>query len=92
MALQAVLTQASFVEIFMARHTSLRDTEEGLAQVLHLDTGAVDGGNAIWNVALVAGQSRVFAFQQVTRFPVIEFVGIPLDQGEVHAVVVRVAA
>lgn len=92
MALQAVLAQASLVEILMASDASLRDPQEGLAEILALDAGALAGGNAIRKVALVAGQSRVLAFQHVTGFAVIEFVGIPLDQRKIRPVVVRVAA
>jgi len=91
-ALQAVLAQASFVEIFMAGYASLRDPQEGLPKVFALDAGALVGGNALREVALVAGQSRVLAFQHVTGFAVIEFVGIPLDQLKIRSVVVRVTA
>ena len=94
MALQTILTESAFVEIFVTSYASLRDPEEGLAQILHLDAGALGCGNLFREVALVARQSGVFAFQQVACFLVIELVRarIPLDQREIRAVVIGVAS
>lgn len=43
-------------------------------------------------MALIAGEAGVFALEQVAGFLVIEFIGIPFNEREVHAVVVGVAA
>ena len=45
-----------------------------------------------WIVALVAGKSGVFSLKQVSGFLVVEGLDVPLDQGEVFAVVLGVAA
>jgi len=54
-ALHAILTKPAFVEILVASHASLRDPQERLAQVLHLDLGALGSRNLVGGVALVAG-------------------------------------
>ena len=41
MALEAILAESSFVEVFVARSTSLRDPQESLAEILHLDVGTL---------------------------------------------------
>lgn len=43
-------------------------------------------------MALVTGQPCMLAFEGVSRFFMIEALEIPLDQGEVFAVVLGVAA
>ncbi len=50
------------------------------------------GGDAGRIVAFIAGQAGVLAFQQVSRFFVIEGFDVPLDQREILAVVLGVAA
>ena len=89
-ALQAVLSQPAIMEIFVASHAGLRDAEEGFAQILHLDRGALGSRNFFGEVALVASQARVLALEQVSGFLVVELVWIPLDQGEIHSIVVGV--
>jgi len=91
-ALQAILSETSFVKVFVAGHACLRNPQEGLAQILLLYVRALGGGDFIGQVALIAGQAGMFAFQQVSGFFVIELVRIPLDQRKIFAVVIRVAA
>lgn len=91
-ALDAILTKTSLMEILVASHASLRDPKERLAQVLHLDLGALGGWDFVGSVALVACQTGVLAFEKVAGFLVVELVRIPLDKGEVDAVVIGVAA
>ena len=91
MTLQAVLAQAAFVFVFMASYARGRDSEESPIQVLGLDALTFAGGNMFGRMAPVAGQPRVLAFERVTGLAVVKSFDIPLDQGEVHAVVVGVA-
>lgn len=91
-ALQAILSETSFVKVFVAGHACLRYPQEGLAEILLLYVRALGGGDFVGYVALIAGQAGMFAFQQVSGFFVIEFVRIPLDQRKIFAVVIRVAA
>lgn len=91
-ALQAILSETSIVKIFVTGHACLRNPQEGLAQILLLYVRALGGGDFIGQVALIAGQAGMFAFQQVSGFFVIELVRIPLDQRKIFAVVIRVAA
>jgi len=44
------------------------------------------------HVALVARQSRVFAFENVSRFLVVKGLGVPFDEREIHPIVLGVAA
>ena len=90
-ALLAIRTQAAFVLIFMAGNAAGRQTEVGSARVLDFDGRAFLGRDVGRIVALVTGQARVLAFQQVSRFLVIERLDVPLDQREVFPVVLRVA-
>src|SRR5215469_8504419 len=64
-ALNAIRAEAAFVKVLMARGAGLRDPEKGLAEILHLDSGALGRGNLVGRVALVAGQAGVLAFQRV---------------------------
>ena len=91
-ALQAILTKTAFVEVLVASHASLRDPEERLAQVLHLDLGALGGRDFVGGVALVACQTGVLAFKQIPGLLVVELILIPLDESEIYSVVIGVAA
>jgi hypothetical protein len=91
-ALQAILSETSFVKVFVAGHACLRNPQEGLAEILLLYVRALGGGDFIGQVAFIAGQAGMFAFQQISGFFVIELVRIPLYQRKIFAVVIRVAA
>ena len=91
-ALDAIWAEPAFVEIFVTGGAGLRDPKERLAEILHLDRGALGGGNFVGRVALIAGQAGVFALEQVARFFVSEFIGIPFNKREVHPVVIGVTA
>ena len=45
MALEAILAESSFMEVFVTRSTGLRDPQEGLAEILHLDVRTLGGRN-----------------------------------------------
>jgi hypothetical protein len=92
MALQTIRAQAAFVLIFVAGGASGRQTEISSAQVFDFDGLAFLGRNAGRIVAFVTGQASMLAFEEVSRFLVIESFDIPLDQREIFPVVLRVAA
>jgi hypothetical protein len=92
MALQAICAQATFMLILVACGASGRHPEIGSAQVFDFDGPAFLGRYVGRIVAFVAGQAGMLAFEEVSRFLVIEGFDIPLDQREVFPVVLRVAA
>ena len=91
-ALNAIWAETAFVTVLVARGAGLRDPEEGLAEILHLDGGALSSGNLVGRVALVAGKPGVLAFQQIAGLFVIELIRVPLNKRKVHSVVIGVAA
>ena len=91
-ALQAILPEPPLVKVFVAGYARLRNPQEGLAEVLHFYIGALGGRDSIGKVALVAGQTGMFAFQQISGFLVVKLVRIPLDQREIRPIVIGVAA
>ena len=86
----AIGTQAALVEIFMAGNASGRQAKEGTVQVLFLDRLPVFGRDTRGIVTLVAFESRMLAFENIAGFFVVKGLCIPLDQGEIYAVVVGV--
>ena len=72
MALQAIVSELAFVDIFMARHAVLRQSEKGLRKVFHLDERAFLGNHVCRQVALLASKARMLPFQDVARQPVIK--------------------
>jgi hypothetical protein len=80
------------VKVFVAGYARLRNPQESFAEILLLYVRALGGGDLFGQVAFIAGQAGMFAFQQVPGLFVIEFVRIPLDQRKIYAVVIRVAA
>src|SRR2546429_463430 len=72
MALQAIVSELAFVDIFMARHAVLRQSEKGLRKFLHLDERAFIGNHVRRHVALLASKARMLSFQDVTRQPMIK--------------------
>lgn len=88
---QAILTEAAFVLIFMASNTSGREAKVRPIEILDLEGRAILRRDARGVVALAALEARMFAFEQVSRFLVIESSDIPLHQGKFFAVMLRVA-
>ena len=84
--------QPSFVGILVTAATCGREAEISSAQILDFDGRTVGGRDIGSIVALVTGQAGVLAFEGVPSFLVIEGLDIPLDQREVLAIVLRVAA
>ena len=90
-ALQAVWTEASLVLVFVATDATGRQPQVSPARILDLDRRAFLGCNAGGVVTLITRQPCMLAFQQISRFFVIESLDVPLDQREVFPVVLRVA-
>ena len=76
----------------MASGTSGRQAEVGSTGILDANCRAFLGGKAGSIVTFFAGHASVFAFEQVSRFLVIESFDVPLDQREILTVVLRVTA
>lgn len=93
MALQTVVSQLAFVHIFVARLAVLRQPEERLRKILHLDERAILAGHVSRGVTFFAGDPGVLAFQLVPRQTVVELLlgGLPVDQAELFAVMIQVA-
>jgi len=94
MALRAILAQASAMCIFVASEAVAGEPKEGTIQILLLKPRALRRGNVSRVMALLAGQRRVLTLQPVARLAVIEglFRRLPMDELELQAVVLRVAA
>ena len=84
--------EAAFMGILVTAAACGGETEISPAQILDFDEWAVGGRNVGRIVAFVAGQAGVLAFEQVSRFLVIEGFDVPLDEREVLAIVLGVAA
>ena len=91
-ALQAICPQPSFVFVPVAGDTAWRKTQKRPVQIFDLDGRTLSGRYFTGEVAFIAAQTRVLAFEYVSRLLVVESLGIPFDDGEVLAVVLRVAA
>ena len=91
-ALQAVRSQAALVLILVTRDATRRETKICPARVLDFYGRAFLRRDVARIVAFITGQALVFAFEQVSRFFMIEGLDVPLDQREVFPVVFRVAA
>ena len=92
-ALQAILAELAFVNIFMAAHTILHESEKCSAEIFHLDEGPIGRTNMCGSMALVTFNGRVLALKNVTRLAMIEGLerGNPVNQRKVGAVMFRMA-
>lgn len=91
-ALQAILAEPAFVLILVASNASSRESQISPIQILLFDCRPLLGGNMCRVVTLIASQPRMFAFQNVPGFLVIEGLDVPLDEWKVLAVMLGVAA
>ncbi len=90
--LLAGLPQSPVVWILVAGDASGRNTEIRPAQVFDSDAGTFLRTDFGRSVAAVAGKASVLALQQVAGLLVVKCFDVPLDQGEIFAVVFGVAA
>ena len=91
-ALLAGSSKPAFVCIFMARGTSRHKAEIGAAQISGLDGRSLLRRDVRRIMALAAFQPCMLPFQRVPGVFVIEGFRIPLDEREVFAIVLGVAA
>lgn len=84
--------QAPFVLILVARDAARGETEISAAQVLGFDRRAFLRRDVRGIVALVAGQSSVLAFEKISSLLVVKGLDVPLDDGEVFAVMLGMTA
>lgn len=89
-ALRAIGAEPPGVRILVAGGAGFGNPEEGAVEVLDLDQGALAAGNVVGSVALPAFESGVLSFQEVARLLVVEISRVPLDDGEIQAVVIGV--
>ena len=87
----AFLAEPSLVKILVTGSAGGRRADEGPVRVLHLDQGALAGGDVLGRVALLAIDADVLSFEHVARLFMIEGFGVPFDNGEIHTIVVGVA-
>ena len=90
-ALLALRTQTSLMRILMAGSAGLGNADEAPVEVPHLDERAVSRGNVLRCMTLLTFDPSVFSFQHVARLFMIEGLGVPLEDGEIYAIVVGVA-
>lgn len=79
------------MRVLVATDARLREAEDGVVQIFDFNICALGWRNLLDRMALLAGESRVFAFQLESRECMVETFRIPLDQREILAVVVGVA-
>lgn len=70
----------------------LREAQERAVQIFDFDASALGRRNLLRGMALLAGESRVFAFQLESGECMVEIFRVPLDQRKVLTVMVRVAS
>lgn len=94
MTLRAVRPQLPFVLVLMTTRTASRQAKIRVAYVLGSESCALDTGNVGRIVAFVAGQTGMLAVQSKAAGGMIEFGwgGIPMQQAEVNAVMLGMAA
>jgi len=90
----AIISQSAFVWVGMAGKAILCQAEERLGQIFVLNQWPQRRRDIFRQVALLAYQSDVFAFERVTRLLVVELVfrRIPVDQRKILAIMFQVAA
>lgn len=88
----AVRPQPALVEILVTGRAGRGHAEKGAVQVLFFNRRTFLRRDMGRIVALVAGHSSVLALKQVSGFFMVESLGVPLDKGEILAVVIGVAA
>lgn len=93
MALHAILPKLAAMDVLVTRIAFLRQSEEGLSQVVHFDQWPLGLADMRRRMALAAFESRVLALQWIASLIVIEGLKrrLPVDQRKILAVVLGVA-
>lgn len=87
----AIGAKASLMLILVAGDATGGEAKVGPVQVFFFDRRSLLRGDVRRIVAFVAGQSGVFAFEQIAGLLVVESCNVPLHQGKVFTVVLGVA-
>ncbi len=87
----AIRSEASLVLILVASQAGRRKAQECPVQIFDLDRRAFLRRNVRRSVALIAGESSVLAFQQISRVFVVEGLRVPFNKRKIFAVVLGVA-
>jgi hypothetical protein len=90
-ALRAIRTEASVVWVLVARDAGFRYADKGSVEVFNSDQRALSGRNVFGAVALLAFHASMLAFQNVARLFMVESLLVPLYEGEIKAIVIRMA-
>ena len=90
-ALRAIGAEPPGVRILVAGGAGFGNPEEGAVEVRDLEQGALAGGNVVGSVAFPAFEPGVFSLQEVARLLMVELLRVPLDDGEIQAVMIGVA-
>ena len=92
-ALRAVSAELSAVLIRMTAHAITRQTQIRAVQIFDLNTRTPGRWNVLSIVTFLAGYSRMFSFEWITRLTVVQgfAVRIPVNHIEIHAVMIGVA-
>lgn len=93
-ALEAIVAELALMRILVTRYAVLREPEEGFGRVLHFDERTLVGSHVHRRVAFLASDAGMLAFQVVARQSMVELLlsRLPMDQVEVLAVVLQMAA
>jgi len=90
-ALDTIRAQSSLVRILVTSGAGLRYAQKAARQVLHLDRGALRGGDVVGAMAASARHAGMLALENVAGEFVIEGFGIPLDERKILSVMLGVA-
>ena len=83
--------QAALVEIFVTGRAGSGQTKVGAIQILFLDSRAFLRRDVGGIMTFVTFHSSVLALKKISSFLVVKSFGVPLDEGEVFAIVIGVA-
>ena len=89
----AVFAQLADVLVDVAAQTIPCKSQERPVQIFNDDVVPLRCGDMLRRVALFAAEARMAPFQRVSRLVVVEGLkaGLPVDQAEIHAIVLRMA-
>ncbi len=91
-ALLTIRSQPSLVSILVTTCARRRKSQIGSSQIFRLDRGPLLRGDMRGIVTLRTLKASVLALEHITSLFMVEGLDVPLDQGEIFAVVLGVAA
>lgn len=90
----AVVPQLALVGVLVASNAFLGQSKERPGRILHFDQRALRGNHIGRNMALLASQAGMFAFQAIARKAVVKLClrRLPMNEMEIFAIVFQMAA